>query len=419
MQSVSEQELASHLAAVGGDEPRFVIGGNFATPSALVQILDATLAQFHTFTLNARGGLPVRDGVVNETPFIGTGLRHDDGVEYIPTRLSLVPRLYATVRPPDCVLVQTSPPRGGKVSLGIEVNILSAAIEHVRRNGGKVVAQVNRFMPYTFGDAEIDCDDVDFALEADEELASPAQRPLDDVTAQIGENVSRFITDGSTIQLGIGQVPDATAPHLYQLRNLGVWSEMISDGVLNLERCGALDPDRVIQSSFLFGSPELYEWADGNPRLRMSRTETINDPGLIARNESMVSLNSALQLDLFVQANASSLGHKMYSGFGGQPDFVVGALHSRGGHALIALRSWHDRSATSSIVPILDQPITSIQHSAVVTEHGAAEIFGASEGDQARLIIERVADPRAHEDLWRGAEALGLLGRTASRALEH
>jgi len=159
--------------------------------------------------------------------------------------------------------------------------------------------------------------------------------------------------------------------------------------------------------------------ADGNPRLRMSRTETINDPGLIARNESMVSLNSALQLDLFVQANASSLGHKMYSGFGGQPDFVVGALHSRGGHALIALRSWHDRSATSSIVPILDQPITSIQHSAVVTEHGAAEIFGASEGDQARLIIERVADPRAHEDLWRGAEALGLLGRTASRALEH
>jgi acyl-CoA hydrolase len=187
-----------------------------------------------------------------------------------------------------------------------------------------------------------------------------------------------------------------------------VWSELVSDGVLQLERAGALDRSRPIAASFLFGSQELYAWADRNPRLAMRRTEVINDPGTIAALPAMLSVNTALQLDLFAQANASYVRGAIYSGFGGQPDFVVGALHSKGGHAVIALRSWHEKSGTSNIVPVLAVPASSFQHSVVVTEHGRAEIFGRSQHMQARMLIEEVADPRSRNDLWKEAECLGL-----------
>ena len=140
---------------------------------------------------------------------------------------------------------------------------------------------------------------------------------------------------------------------------------MISDGVMELERRGALDRRRPIVCSFLFGSPELYAWVDQNPRLRMTRTETTNDPSRIAAQPRMVSINTALQVDLSDQAGASHINGRLYSGFGGQPDFVTGALHSPGGHAVIALRSWHERSDSSTIVPRLTDPVTSFQHSAV------------------------------------------------------
>jgi len=186
-----------------------------------------------------------------------------------------------------------------------------------------------------------------------------------------------------------------------------VWSEMISDGVLALEQRGATDRARPIIASFLFGSPELYRWVDGNPRLRLLRTETTNDPGMIARQPAMASINTALQVDLFAQANANHVGGRIYSGFGGQTDFTVGAMHSRGGHAVIALPSWHDKSDRSSVLPVLSGPVTSFQHSALVTEQGCATIFGRSQRDQAKEIIERIAHPRARDDL---REAAGLLG---------
>src|ERR1039458_10250471 len=166
---------------------------------------------------------------------------------------------------------------------------------------------------------------------------------------------------------------------------------------------------RPVNASFLFGSPELYEWAHRNPRLRMARTEIINDPVRIAANPAMLSINMALQIDLFTQVNASFVRGAVYSGFGGQPDFVAGALHSPGGHAVVALHSWHDKTDTSSVLPILTSPVTSFQHSAMVSEQGCAELFGWSEHDQARLIIERVADPRAREDLIEAAGTLGLI----------
>ena len=407
MRFVTGAEVAGRLRDLP-DPRRIVVSGNFATPRALLNLVDHSVDRYRVFVLNAQGDWPCRDGVVVETPFVGPGVRHDRTLDYLPMRLSLVPRLFHQMRPPDAVLVQTSVPRRGKVSLGIEVNILPAAIERVRARGGLVVAQVNPRMPYTLGDGEIDADDIDLGLEVDEALPSPEAPHPDDATSSIGERAARFVADGGTLQLGIGQVPDATASHLRGRRGLGVWSEMISDGVLGLERAGALATERPLRASFLFGSAELYDWVDRNPRLVMTRTEVVNDPARIAANPGMLSLNGALQVDLLAQANASWLGTGIFSGFGGQPDFVVGALHSVGGHAVVGLRSWHDGSAASTVVPMLDRPVTSLQHSAIVSEQGCAEIFGRSQRAQARLIIEHVAHPRARSRLWEAARGLGL-----------
>lgn len=408
MEFVTEEAVADALAALDGDEPRVVVGGNFATPDALLRILESTRQRVRAFSLNIQDGWPRRDGFVTETPFVGPGVRDDPSVAYLPMRLSLVPRLFGTTHPPDAVLVQTSPPRDGVVSLGIEVNLLPAAIEAVRARDGLVVAQVNPRMPFTRGDALVDADWVDLALEVDRPLPSPVARRADPRCTAVGARIAAFATEGATVQLGIGQLPDAAADALRQSRGLAIWSEMVSDGVLELARSGALDEGRAITSSFLFGSPELYRWADDNPRLVMRRTEVINDPARIARQPAMLSINTALQVDLYDQANASYVRGKVYSGFGGQPDFVAGAMHSPGGHAVVALRSWHEPSGTSAIVPLLTAPATSFQHSAIVTEHGTAPMFGHSVVDQARQLIEHAVDPRARDELRAAAHAAGL-----------
>ena len=193
-------------------------------------------------------------------------------------------------------------------------------------------------------------------------------------------------------------------------RGLRIWTEMFSDSVLALERAGALDREVPIRSSFLFGSPELLAWVDGNERVEMVRTEVTNDPARIAANRAMVSVNTALQVDLLGQANASRIRTRIHSGFGGQTDFIVGALHSIGGQALIALRSWHPKADCSTVVPLVDEPVTSFQMSAIVTEQGTAEVFGRDQREQARQIIENAAHPSVREELWEEAVALGLAG---------
>ena len=408
MKVVSEAELDRALSALEG-EPRVVASGNMATPYALLDALERSVARFRLFMLAAHGPLPDREGVIYETPFVGPGMR-DAGprLDYLPMRLSLVPRLFSTLRPPDVVLLHTSTARHGRVSLGIEVNVLVAAIESVRARGGLVVAQMNPAMPYTFGDGELDEAMIDLAVEAEQELPVPPPRAPREHAERIAGLVAELVEDDATLQLGIGQVPDATLRALTTRHRLAIWSEMISDGVMSLERGGSLDRSRPIVCSFLFGTPELYDWVQANPRVHVLRTETVNDPTRIAARPRMVSVNTALQVDLFDQAGASHVRGRVYSGFGGQPDFVGGALHSPGGHALIALPSWHAASASSTIVPRLDGPATSFQHSAVITEQGAAHIFGRSQRAQARLIIEQAAHPDAREGLRAMAAAYGL-----------
>lgn len=400
-------DIAAVLATLPPD-PRVVVTGNHATPWHTLGLVDAALPSYRLWALNGQPGLPDRDGVTLETSFVGPAQRRSPRLAYVPSRLSLVPTLLETRQPPDLVVLHTTRPRGGKVSLGVEVNVLPAAIEACKRRGGRVVAQVNAEMPWTYGDAVIDLDLVDALVEADAPLPTAPRSSVDADSARIGELVASRVGDGSTLQAGIGAVPDATLHGLVGRSGLRVWTEMFSDSILALERVGALDRNVPVTASFLFGSPELLEWVDGNERVVMRRTEVTNDPGRIARNPAMVSVNTALQVDLFGQVNASRIGARIHSGFGGQTDFIVGALHSAGGQAFIALRSWHPKADCSTIVPLVDEPVTSFQMSAVVTEQGAAEIFGVDQREQARQLIEHAAHPAVREELREEAVALGL-----------
>jgi acyl-CoA hydrolase len=389
--------------------PRIVVAGNHALPWHTVGLLDEAIDEYRLWVLNAPPGLPDRDGVTYETAFVGPGMRRSTRLSYYPSRLSMVPTLFHSQLPPHVVMLHTTPPRDGKISLGVEVNVLPAAVEAARRTGGVVIAQTNRDMPWTFGDAVLDLDQVDVLIEADGPMPHAPVALVDDDSATIGRLVAERVSDGSTLQAGIGAVPDATMHGLVGRRGLRVWTEMFSDSVLALERAGALDRQVPLTASFLFGSPELLEWVDGNHRVEMRRTEVTNSPALIARNPAMISVNTALQVDLFAQANASRINARIHSGFGGQTDFIVGAMHSQGGQAFIALRSWHPKADCSTIVPLVDEPVTSFQMTAVVTELGVAEIYGNDQREQARQLIDNAAHPSVREELREEAAALGLL----------
>ena len=237
MRIVPQERLGEILSALPG-VPRVVAGGNYSTPWPALAVLDAAVADYRLFMLNAQPGVPDRDGVVLESPFVGPGMRGRPGLRYFPCRLSLVPVLLAGALPPDVVLIQACAPVDGAVSLGIEVNVLPAAIEAVRSRGGLVIAQLNRQVPYSYGDAVLTLDQIDYAIETDVPLALPTARPVRDTSAAIGRRVAALVPDGATLQLGIGAVPDAVLGNLCGRRGLSVWSEMFSDGVLALHKGG-------------------------------------------------------------------------------------------------------------------------------------------------------------------------------------
>ena len=408
MRVVTVEQLTSALAGLP-DNPRVVASGNFATPTVILNALDSVVPEYRLHMLNAQKPIPDREGVVYETTFVGPAMRRHERLHYIPCRLSLVPVLYRDHYAPDVVMIHTSARRHDTVSLGTEVNVLPAAIEAVRERGGLVIAQANPNMPYTYGDAQIYEHEIDYLVEVDEPLPTHVAGALDDTSKQIGELIAARVQDASTLQLGIGAVPDAVLASLTQRKGLRIWTEMFSDGVLELDRRGALDPDVPVTASFIFGSQELYDWVSLNKRIRMLRTEKTNAPGEIARQARMTSVNAAIQVDLFDQANASRVKGCIYSGIGGSTDFIVGSLHSRGGQSFMALPSWHRKADVSTIVPIITEPVTSFQHSFVATENGLAQCFGRSEKEQARNIIEHAAHPSVRDELWEAAGRMGLI----------
>jgi acyl-CoA hydrolase len=411
----SNESVCRLLSAVRVVDPLVVASGNCASPHALLQLLDETVASYRLFMLNAPGDIPCRAGVSYLSPFIGPGMRRRARLGYLPCRLSMVPRLLATHLPPDLVLLNTSLPRDGMVSLGVEVNVLPAAIESAHAHGGKVIAQLNRAMPFTRGpDALVSLDSLDAVIEVDEPLASPGPRALNEQQMVIGDRVAGLVTNGATLQIGIGAVPDALLERLRDHRQLRIWSEMIGDGVLGLAQAGAL-ADSPLVTSFVVGSPELYDWVDDNPAVTLARTETTNDLNRIGQQPRMTAINTAMQVDLFGQANASHVPSHVHSGAGGQDDFIEGALRSAHGVAVIALPSWHIRSDTSTIVARIDGPAASFQPSHVVTELGTAQVWGRSADEQAYELIEHVAKPCARDQLWQAAAAILDKERTCPR----
>jgi acyl-CoA hydrolase len=265
-------------------------------------------------------------------------------------------------------------------------------------------------MPYTFGDGEISVDDIDYLIEVDEELTEAPNIPLNDTSLEIGSQIASRVANGSTLQLGIGAIPNAVIDAMKNHQGLQIWTEMFSDGVLGLVRNGAIADESTLTASFLFGSRDLYDWVNLNESVHMRRTEITNDPGVISMQMQMTSINAALQVDLYDQANASFVNGQPYSGFGGSTDFIVGALHALGGASFMALPSWHGKSKSSNIVHRLSEAATSFQHSYVVTEQGVAECFGRSAIEQATNLIEKAAHPDARDYLREEAAAAGLLG---------
>jgi acyl-CoA hydrolase len=399
------------LSAVRAVDPLVVASGNCASPRTLLRLLDETVPAYRPFMLNAPVGIPARPGVSYLSPFIGPGMRRRARLGYLPCRLSMAPRLFATHLPPDVVLLNTSLPRHGVVSLGVEVNVLPAAIEAAHASGGIVVAQLNRAMPFTRGaDSEVSLDSLDAVIEVDEPLGSPAPRSPDEQHSLIGDRVAGLVKNGATLQVGIGAVPDALLERLRGHRDLRVWSEMISDGVLGLAQSGALGATPLV-TSFVIGSPELYDWVDDNPAVVLTRTETTNDLTQIGRQPRMTAINTAMQVDLFGQANASHVPGHVHSGAGGQDDFIEGALRAEHGVAVIALPSWHRRSDSSTIVARIDGPAASFQPSHVVTEVGTAHVWGRCAHEQADELIEQVASPQAREGLRAAAATSGIKER--------
>jgi acyl-CoA hydrolase len=408
MRVVTVEQLNTILAALPAN-PRVVASGNFAAPTVLLKAIDESVEQFKLHMLNAHPGIPDREGVTYESAFVGPGMRRHPRLTYIPSRLSLVPVLFRDHYVPDVVLLHTSARRHDTVSLGTEVNILPAAIEAARERGGLIIAQANPNMPYTYGDAQLYEHEIDYLVEVDEPLATKPATEFTDVTRNIGDRIAAKISDGSTLQLGIGAIPDSVLNTLVSRKNLRIWTEMFSDGVLELHKRGALDDDIPITASFIFGGTELYEWLHLNRGVRMLRTEKTNDPGQISRQAKMTSINAALQVDLYDQANASHVNGQIYSGFGGSTDFIVGALHARGGASFMALPSWHPKANKSTIVPRLSENVTSFQHSYVVTENGVADCFGHSLVQQATNLIEHAAHPSVRDELRAAAHELKIL----------
>jgi acyl-CoA hydrolase len=408
MRIISAEQLKSVLANLPSN-PRIIASGNFATPNTLLGVANEVLPDFRLHMLNAQLGIPDREGITYETAFVGPGMRRHPRLQYIPSRLSLLPVVIREYARPDAVFIHTSEQRHDTVSLGTEVNILPAAIESAHNHGGVVIAQANKQMPYTYGDAQIYQSEIDYLVEVDEPLMIKAETTFSAESVEIGDRIAALIDDNSTLQLGIGAIPDSVLNSLSKRKGLRIWTEMFSDGVFNLHKLGVLDPEILITASFVFGSDELYRWLHLNRRVQMLRTEKTNDPSRIAKQARMTSINAALQIDLFDQANASHVRGQIYSGFGGSTDFIVGALHSRGGRSFMALPSWHPKANTSSIVPRLNENITSFQHSFVVTEQGAAACFGHTQSEQALNLINNAAHPDAKEELVQAASEFGLI----------
>ncbi len=324
--------------------------------------------------------------------------------DYLPRFNSEIPSLFESQWPIDVAMVTVSPPdRHGFCSLGISVDWTRKGVECAK----VVIAEANKNMPRVHGDSFIHVSKMDHIVEVDIPLYELNKKKMTEVEERIGRNIAELIEDESCLQLGIGGIPDAVLANLTAFRDLGIHSEMIADGVMDLVEKGVITGAKKtlhkgkIVVSFLMGSRDFYDWLDDNPMIEIHTVDYVNDPAVIARNKKMISINAALEVDLLGQVCADTMGPKQYSGVGGQVDFVRGSKASEGGKAIIALPSTA-KEEISRIVPLF-KPGAAVTTSRndidyVVTDYGIAALAGKTVRDRVKALIN-IAHPKFREEL--------------------
>ncbi len=411
---------AQKAAATVRHGQRVFIGSGAGEPQTLAEALssrdDLTDTEIiHILTLGVATYAEPRFGerFRHNAYFIGPNVRQavsQGRADYTPIFLSEIPALFRTGRVVlDVAFISVSPPdRHGYCSYGVSTDIVKAAAESAKF----VVAEVNERMPRALGDCFIHVRDIDMIVPSDRPVLEAPQGQPDALSERIARHIASLVEDGATLQLGIGTIPDAVLHHLEGFKDLGIHTEMFSDGVIPLMEKGiitnaakTLHPGKIV-ASFVMGSRRLYDFIDNNPLVEFHPTEYTNDPFIIAQNDKMISVNSAIEVDLTGQVCADSLGTMFYSGIGGQVDFVRGAARSKGGKPIIALPATAANGTISRIVPCL-KPGAGVVTSRgdvhyVVTEYGIAYLHGKNIRERALALIQ-IADPKFRP--WLLAEA--------------
>ena len=406
---------AEAVSSIGNGQ-RIFIGSGGAEPQELVAALadsntyDCQIVHIMTLGVAPYVADRFREKFRHNAFFIGSNVREAVAscrADYTPIFLSEIPRLIQSrLLPVDVALIQIAPPdEHGFCSYGVGVECTKAAAEQA----GTVVALVNRRMPRSLGDSFIHASRLTHVVEIDRPVRElPQVQEVGEVARAIGRNVAALIEDGSTLQMGIGEIPDAVLLCLKEKRHLGIHTEMFSDGVVELFESGVITNEAKtlhrgkIVASFVLGSKKTFDFLDNNPFVEFHPTEYVNDPFVIARNDKMVAINSALAVDITGQVCADSLGRSVYSGFGGQVDFVRGAARSKGGKPVIALPATARGGKVSRIVDTLAEGSGVVTTRAdvhyVVTEYGVARLFGKSLRERAQELIA-VAHPDFRAEL--------------------
>ncbi|MFH1810243.1 MAG: GNAT family N-acetyltransferase [Pseudomonadota bacterium] len=415
---------------------RIFIASNCGVPQVLIRALvddGQHLADCEIVHLLTRGDAPTADPRLadrfrHNAFFVGANVReavNRGQADYTPIFLSEVPALFRSRTVPlDVALIMVTPPDAhGFCSLGIAVDVAKAAVESADR----VIAQINPRMPRTHGDSFVHVDRLTAVLEHEEALPEYPPGEIDVVSAAIGRHVATLVADGATVQAGIGKIPDAVLAALGGKKDLGIHTEMFSDGVVDLVASGvitgrkkSLHPGKIV-AGFCMGTQRLYDFVHDNPVCEFRPTEYVNDPFLIAQHDNMVAVNSAIEVDLTGQVCADSLGPVFFSGFGGQVDFVRGAARSRNGRPVICLPSTAKKGAVSRIVPYLQHGagVTTSRGDVhfVATEWGVADLHGRSVRERALALIQ-IAHPRFRKDLFAEARQRGVLDQDTPDPVE-
>nr|MBN1228423.1 acetyl-CoA hydrolase/transferase family protein [Anaerolineae bacterium] len=405
---------------------RVFLTGNCSVPQVVMKSLvqyardlqDVEIAQVLTVG-EAEYARPEMEGHLRvNTMFVSADVRqavHEGRADFSPVFLSEIPRLYRTRLPIDVALIHVSPPdEHGFCSYGVEVGVTKTAADVANT----VIAEINPRMPRTLGDSFIHISKIDHIVEVDYQLPEFQMGEPSPIQEKIGKFIAAMIEDGSTIQTGIGGIPDAVLKYLGDKKNLGIHTELFSDGIIDLVNRGiinneakTLHPGKII-AGFMLGTQMLYDFVHDNPLVELHPTEYVNDPFLIAQNDKMISINSALEIDLTGQVCSDSIGPKFYSGVGGQVDFVRGAARSKGGKPIIALPSTTKNDTISRIVWQL-QPGAGVVTTRndvhyVATEYGVADLYGKTIRERARQLID-IAHPNFREELEKKARELNFI----------